>query len=275
MAWIAAVTDLELSVFYLATFLLFLEASRSVIATDGQNDGRNVRLLCGGSAFERTGNDASRHGDDFRAFLSGRPDRNQHRRETIAVRPAVGHGEQLYFVVRTMILGGIASVVSRPNFSWYDTIVSAIALIGGYIGKLIWPSPLSAFYVFHASQHLTDIERSDWIALELSSLCGILFGVLWKTLRICSRLPSVWIFLPLGPVLNARWMPAGVFAERYLYLPSVGFCWLVACGAVALWSVRSSCVHASPCTVRSRFTRNHCGALRRENSSPQSGMAFG
>ena len=28
-------------------------------------------------------------------------------------------------------------------------------------------------------------------------------------------------------VLNARWMPASVFAERYLYLPSAGFCWLV------------------------------------------------
>ena len=33
-------------------------------------------------------------------------------------------------------------------------------------------------------------------------------------------------------------MPAAVFGERYLYLPSVGFCWLVAWGAVKLWSAK-------------------------------------
>jgi tetratricopeptide (TPR) repeat protein len=36
-------------------------------------------------------------------------------------------------------------------------------------------------------------------------------------------------------VLNARWMSASVFAERYLYMPSIGFCWLVAWAAVSLW----------------------------------------
>jgi len=32
------------------------------------------------------------------------------------------------------------------------------------------------------------------------------------------------------PVLNARWMADNVFTERYLYLPSVGFCWVLAWG---------------------------------------------
>ena len=46
----------------------------------------------------------------------------------------------------------------------------------------------------------------------------------------------LWFFLLLGPVLNARWMPASVFGERYLYLPSLGFCWLMSWAAVEFWS---------------------------------------
>jgi len=49
----------------------------------------------------------------------------------------------------------------------------------------------------------------------------------------------VLLFLPLGPVLNARWMSAAVFAERYLYVPSIGFCWLLAWAAVSLWRAQT------------------------------------
>ena len=34
----------------------------------------------------------------------------------------------------------------------------------------------------------------------------------------------LWLLITLAPVLNARWMGAYVLCERYLYLPSVGFC---------------------------------------------------
>ena len=50
---------------------------------------------------------------------------------------------------------------------------------------------------------------------------------LWRRAHLVS-FAFVWFAATLAPVMNARWMPAGVFAERYLYLPSVGFCWLVA-----------------------------------------------
>jgi tetratricopeptide (TPR) repeat protein len=44
------------------------------------------------------------------------------------------------------------------------------------------------------------------------------------------------MFFTIAPVLNVHLMTAIVFAERYLYLPSVGFCWLAA-GAI-LWCWR-------------------------------------
>jgi len=42
--------------------------------------------------------------------------------------------------------------------------------------------------------------------------------------------------LTIAPTLNVRWMTASVFAERYLYLPSVGFSWLIAGGLVWMWN---------------------------------------
>jgi Tfp pilus assembly protein PilF len=139
----------------------------------------------------------------------------------------------LYFAIRTIILGGVARVVLRPNLSVYQTALSAVALIGEYFGKLIWPARLTAFYVFHPSNHVTD--PAVLAGLASVALCAILFGLLWERARILS-FGLLWIFATLGPVLNARWMPAAVFGERYLYLPSVAFCWLFACGAVTLWS---------------------------------------
>ena len=50
----------------------------------------------------------------------------------------------------------------------------------------------------------------------------------------------------LGPVLNARWMPAGVFAERYLYMPLAGFCWLVAWASVQAWRAASAAEKTPP-----------------------------
>lgn len=233
VAWIAAVTDLELALFYLATFLLFLKLP------EASHRWRMTAVMCGCYAAALLSKEQAMTlpvmAMIFEYFY--RDDRST----TSAMEKLSRYGPlwgmaSVYFIARAMILGGIASVVSRPNFSWYDTIVSAIALIGGYIGKLIWPSPLSAFYVFHPSYHLA--EPKVLIGLLGIVLCGILFGVLWKRAHMLS-FALVWIFLPLGPVLNARWMPASVFAERYLYMPSVGFCWLLACGAVKLWQIRT------------------------------------
>jgi len=60
-------------------------------------------------------------------------------------------------------------------------------------------------------------------------LVAILFVALWKLDRIAS-FGVLWLVVTLMPVLNARWMADNVFTERYLYLPSVGFCWVLAWG---------------------------------------------
>ena len=93
-------------------------------------------------------------------------------------------------------------------------------------------------------------------------LCAWLFGVLWKRARPVS-FGILWLFVTLAPVLNARWMSAYVFGERYLYLPSVGFCLVAGWACAALWQsslsrqnayadrlVAAACVVAALCVLR-------------------------
>lgn len=137
-----------------------------------------------------------------------------------------------YLLFRIRFFGALAPVDQIPGMSWYQTFLSAFALTGQYVWKLIWPVHLCAFYVFRKSPDISDPRALAGIAAL--GLAAALFAVLWKQERLAS-FGLLWLFATLGPVLNARWMAANVFAERYLYLPSVGFSWVFAWASVRLW----------------------------------------
>ena len=230
VAWVAGVTDLELSLFYLLTFLFYLRLPEP-------EKGYGWRAaICGSFALALLSKEQAMTlpvlVTVFEHFY--RDDRaTTTLRQKMARYGPLWALAALYLVVRGILLGGVASIVSRPGLSWYEVGLSAISLLGGYLRKLIWPAHLSTYYVFHKSSHFTD--RNVLLALAGLALCGIVFALLWRRAHLLS-FALIMIFLPLGPVLNAKWMPASVFAERYLYLPSIGFCWLVAWAAVTLWS---------------------------------------
>ena len=137
-----------------------------------------------------------------------------------------------YLVLRVTVSKGFAPVLYRGNLSWPEAILSGITLVGRYVAKLFWPAQLSAFYPFEKSTSLLDTGVLAGLGVLLISL--LLFVWLWKRARTAA-FALLWMYATLAPVLNARWMPASVFAERYLYLPSVGFCWLVAWAGVGVW----------------------------------------
>src|SRR5579864_2004361 len=229
VAWIAAVTDLELAFFYLLAFLLFLRLEEP-------DSGLGTKMaMCASLALALLSKEQAITlpvlATLFEHFY--RKDR-----ETTSIRQKYSRYAPLwatvvlYLAVRGYLLGGVASIAARPGVSWYEIGLSAITLTGSYLWKLLWPAHLSAFYVFHKSSHLSD--RGVLLGLLGIFLCAGLFVLLCRHVRIMS-FALVLLFLPLGPVLNARWMSAAVFAERYLYVPSIGFCWLLAWAAVSLW----------------------------------------
>jgi tetratricopeptide (TPR) repeat protein len=138
-----------------------------------------------------------------------------------------------YVGLRIALFGKLAPVLQHGYISWPQAIYSAFALTLTYCRLLFWPTNLSAFHVFHTSDRLVDPHVLGGIAVLAA------FGLL-ATLAAVRKHPEItfcvfWMGLTLLPVLNARWMAANVLAERYLYLPSVGFCWLVGWCALRLW----------------------------------------
>jgi protein O-mannosyl-transferase len=232
VAWVAGVTDLELALFYLLTFLFYLRLREP-------DKGYGWRAaMCGSFALALLSKEQAM---TLPVLVTLFEHFYREDRTTTTLRVKVSRYGPLwavaglYLVVRGMLLGGVASVVSRPALSWYQVGLSAISLLGAYLWKLVWPAHLSAYYVFHSSSQIAD--RSVLLGLLGLALCGTLFVLLWRRAHLVS-FAMILIFLPLGPVLNPKWMPASVFAERYLYLPSIGFCWIVAWAAVKLWRLK-------------------------------------
>jgi Tfp pilus assembly protein PilF len=230
VAWVAGVTDLQLATFYLLTFFLYLGLSTEPGETEpAPQIGRRL-AIAGVFVLALLSKEQA---ITLPALLTVYEHFFRDDRELTSSRVKISRYlplwalAALYATIRLFYLGGMAAVRTRPGLTSKEIILSAINLVGQYLGKLIWPAHLSAFYVFYKSSHWTD----PGVLYGLGGLlvCSAVFLWLWKHARVAA-FSLLWMGATLAPVLNARWMPASVFAERYLYLPSVGFCWLVGWG---------------------------------------------
>jgi tetratricopeptide (TPR) repeat protein len=229
--WIAAVTELEVAFFFLLTFRFYLAVGQGTLAR------RALALTGMGASFALAL--LSKEQAVMLPLLAAvfehlyRGDRAA----TSPLRKVLRYGPLWllaagYVILRVAALKSFAPVSVRPGFGSVEIVLGALALTGQYLWKFLWPAHLVAFYVFPRSVYtLTSWMLAGCVGLVLSAA---LFALLWKVARPFS-FGVIWFFATLAPVLNAHWMPENVFSERYLYLPSVGFCWIAALGAVSLW----------------------------------------
>lgn len=259
VAWISDVTDLEVTVFYLLTVSFFLR-----IATPG--GGRRIWAETAMTASFVLAIFSKEQALTlpllavvYEHFY--RPDRAETSRLEKMLRYAplwlVSLG---YVLLRVRLMGAFAHATRMHTLDLCETLLSAMALVGQYLGILFWPVHLSAFHPFHASTSF--FEMPVLAGVVALALCGYLFFVLWQRARAAS-LGILWMFLTLAPVLNAGWMSAYVLGERYVYLPSVGFCLVAGWACATLWQAASSrgaalrkillvagCVVAALCALR-------------------------
>jgi len=233
--WIAAVTDLEVTFFCLLTFGFFLAVakpggrrSEPMLAAMGVNF--LLALLSKEQAMTLPA-----LATVYEHFC--REDRS----ETSSSQKLARYGllwlvGAAYMLFRIHFLGALAPEAKMQQLTPQQTVLSALALVGQYVGKLLWPVRLCAFHVFHPSKSLFDLRVLTGLLVLLAF--AALFFVCWRSHGQEGRLASfaiLWFFATLAPVLNAHWVGTNVFTERYLYLPSVGVAWLVGLGASKLW----------------------------------------
>lgn len=110
----------------------------------------------------------------------------------------------------------------------YHTFLMMLTIVWEYARLLIFPSWLSPWYV-------TPVVNT-WLNWKVVIGLVILLGALAILVLSVRRRPALafglgWVFLFLIPVSNIIPIPGSMMAERWLYVPSMGFCLL---GGMAL-----------------------------------------
>lgn len=239
VAWVAAVTSLEVTFFYLLTFWLFLTMARPHGETSPW-----VKLAAVVSFALTIFSKEQALVFPLLAMIYEHFFRDD-RAQTSFWQKARCYGEfwlmdLAYVLFRVDHLGAFAPQIQLSRLGWHPSVLSALALAGQYLEKLLWPAELCAYYVFHKGNSI--FEPGVLAGIGTLAACLVIFVLLCRRNRTAS-FGFIWFFLTLAPVLDIRYLAGNVFAERYLYLPSVGFCWLM--GWVGVWLWRSLSARAT------------------------------
>ncbi len=115
------------------------------------------------------------------------------------------------------------SYLDNPLFGagFIEGKLTAIAVMSRYIWKLAWPATLSADYSYNQIPLVTGSLR-DWIAW------GVVGAVLAAAVILFKRNKTAFFFLTFAfvvfvPTSNLLFNIGTIMAERFLYLPAVGF----------------------------------------------------
>lgn len=230
--WVAAVTDPEVTLFFLLTFWFFLRLPKP----GGKRSEGSVLGMAGSFVLALCSKEQALMLPILATIYEHyyREDRRETKwLEKVSRYSLLWFLALAYVLFREHMFGAFAPIIGHADVTRYEVCLSGIALLGQYVWKLLWPASLCAFYVFHASANLLDPRVLEGVAALAAGAGGLVF--LWQRYRAAS-FGGVWFLATLAPVLDIRVLASdNVFAERYLYLPSVGFCWLAAFGLMKLW----------------------------------------
>ena len=230
VAWVAAVPDIQMTFFLLLAFWCYLKATtdarRAMPFLVGTYMSFALALLSKEPALMFP---AILFFYDVLRFF---PNEKSTLKRCLAYQFPVWLTAAVYVYGRFFLLSGIVPNNIRSTMTLREVLYSAASLFGAYVQKLIWPGTAGAAYRFQATSSALD-PRFILGAIALS----VVTAAFLLTFRMKSRtaLAIAWTVVFLLPVLDAKVMASNVFAERYLYLPSVGFCCVAAALVHVAW----------------------------------------
>lgn len=137
----------------------------------------------------------------------------------------------VYLVLRFRMLGSLAVRQRIWDLTPFQVGLNVFHLMALYWWKLTAPLHLNAYYVFSPVRSIADPRAI--VGVLFVTLACIAVGYAFGRAPLIA-FAALWVFITLLPVMNIYALGRNVFAERYLYLPSVGFCLLVAVIAASL-----------------------------------------
>ncbi len=136
-----------------------------------------------------------------------------------------------YFLVRFYALGGFAPHRLHSELTTYQYVINIAPLFSQYLEKLVLPVDLKAFYVFHPV--MSFLESNSMKSLAVLAIVVAFGWAAWRKSRL-ALFSLLLIVIPLLPVLYVPVVGVNTFAERYLYLPSLGYVMFLA--ALLSWA---------------------------------------
>ena len=231
--WIAALPDIGCTVFFLLAFLFFVLAQGPGLLAPSDEPSRRYPALFLAASY--TGFAAALLWKETAiifpliimayVFCLSEPATAIRRagstlRRSLAYWCILG----LYFLLRLRVLGFVVTRQRNWILSRFELGLTALNLMSTYCWKLIAPIHLNAYYVFVPVRTLQDPRALAAILFLILAAVAIVYGLRRAPL---ASFAALWVFITLIPALNVYAVGRNVFAERYLYLPSVGFCLLI------------------------------------------------
>ena len=144
---------------------------------------------------------------------------------------ALGAAMAAYLALRIIIFGDL--IHSEVNFAKLDNFMQtmgfaarlpvAITVIGKYMLKLLFPHPLSFDYAYNVIPAYT-IGSWEFILSLLACIGLFIFAVYGFRKRSVIGFAIIFFFLSMAVVSNVFFLIGNIFAERFLYAPSLAFC---------------------------------------------------
>lgn len=127
----------------------------------------------------------------------------------------------IYFAMRLHALGSFAPATGTYfRLTPWEMFLSVPVLFAEYAWKLFAPLNLNYYHVYHP------VRALGWQTIASLLLIAALAVAMF---RLRSRQPLLsfciaWFFVVMAPALSIANVGENVFTERYLYIPSFGFC---------------------------------------------------